>query len=109
MNIPVRGIYNIYAMTSKRQYTIRKVEEKRKIINHLSRIEGQIKGVKKMVEDDKYCNDILIQLAAIDKSIKSLSRTVLNRHMQTCVLEQIKDGNEEVISEVIELLKRFDL
>ncbi len=93
----------------KREKTIREADEKQKIINHLSRLEGQIKGVKKMVNEDKYCNDILVQLAAIDKSIKSLSRTVLNRHMQTCVLEQIKEGKDEVINEVIELLKRFDL
>ena len=93
----------------KREKTIREADEKQKIIHHLSRLEGQIKGVKKMVNEDKYCNDILIQLAAIDKSIKSLSRTVLNRHMQTCVLEQIKEGNDQVMDEVIELLKRFDL
>ena len=61
--------------------TYRAENEKRKIINHLSRIEGQIVGVKKMIEKDTYCNDVLIQLAAIQNSVKSLSNQVLENHL----------------------------
>ena len=81
---------------------------KKKIENRLKRSEGQIRGVSKMVDEDKYCNDILTQLLAINKSIKSLSTDILKGHLSTCVVEDIKNDKLEVINEVMELIGRLD-
>ena len=64
-------------------------------------------GVKKMIENDRYCPDILIQLASIEKSIKSLSSIILDNHMHSCVIKGIKEGDESKIDEVIDLFRRF--
>ena len=81
--------------------------EKKYLKTRLNTIEGQIRGVSKMVEDDKYCNDILIQLLAINKSIKSLSTDILKGHLSTCVVEDIKNDNLDVIDVVMELIGRL--
>ena len=86
---------------------LRPVEEKRAIENRLSRIGGQINGIKAMVEEDRYCGDILIQLAAIDKSVKSLAGVLLERHLHSCLVEDIQNGKSESVDEIIELFKRF--
>jgi DNA-binding FrmR family transcriptional regulator len=86
---------------------VRKQEEKKQIISRLNRLEGQIKGVKKMIEEDRYCNDVLIQLSAIDKAIKSLANLVLDSHMHTCLIERVNSGDYEAIDEVVDLFKRF--
>lgn len=86
---------------------IRKEDEKKQIISRLNRLEGQIKGVRKMIEEDRYCNDVLIQLSAIDKAIKSLANLVLDSHMHTCLIERVNSGDYEAIDEVVDLFKRF--
>ena len=83
-------------------------EEKKYLRTRLNTIEGQIRGVSKMVDEDKYCNDILTQLLAINKSIKSLSTDILKGHLSTCVAEDIKNDKLEVINEVMELIGRLD-
>lgn len=83
-------------------------EEKQKIIKRLNRIEGQVVGIKKMINDDRYCNDILIQLSAIDKSINSLSNYILENHLYSCVSNDLEMGNIEVVDEIISLFKRFN-
>lgn len=92
----------------KTKYTYRTNDVKKKIGNRLNRIEGQIKGIKKMIEDDRYCDDVLIQLSAVDRSIKSLARTILENHMYTCIASSLEQGNLEVIDEVIQLFRRFE-
>lgn len=87
--------------------TIRSEEDKRSLISRLNRIEGQVRGITSMVMDDRYCDDILIQLAAIDKSIKSLSNVLLEKHIKSCVVQNIKNGNEEILDELIQFYKRF--
>ena len=86
---------------------IRSEENKKNLINRISRISGQVDGVKKMIENDRYCPDILIQLASIEKSIKSLSSIILDNHMHSCVIKGIKEGDESKIDEVIDLFRRF--
>ncbi|MCR5423090.1 MAG: metal-sensing transcriptional repressor [Bacilli bacterium] len=86
---------------------IRSEEDKKNLINRISRISGQVDGVKKMIENDRYCPDILIQLASIEKSIKSLSSIILDNHMHSCVIKGIKEGDESKIDEVIDLFRRF--
>ena len=93
--------------TNKRK-TIRSEDEKKKIINHLNRIKGQIKKNKKMVNNDIYCNDILIQVVAVEKSMKSLANSILQTHLYKCVAEDLEKGNLEVIDELISLFKRFN-
>ncbi len=88
--------------------THRSTEEKKLITNRLSRIEGQVKGIKKMIEEDKYCNDILIQLSAIENSIKSLSNHILENHLYSCVTNDLEKGNLEIIDELIRLFKKFN-
>lgn len=88
--------------------TYRNSEEKKVIINRLNRINGQIGGIKKMIENDKYCNDVLIQLSAVEKSVKSLSNHILENHLYTCVSENIESGNVEIINELINIFKKFN-
>ncbi len=86
---------------------VRPKEEKHQLISRVNRISGQMNGIKKMIEDDRYCDDILIQLSAIDKSIKSLANLILERHMNSCLIDNIKKGNYEIINEIVDLFKRF--
>ncbi len=88
--------------------THRKEEEKKTINNRINRIEGQLRGVKKMIEEDAYCNDVLIQLSAIENSVKSLSNCVLQNHLYSCVTKDLKNGNLEIIDELISLFKKFN-
>ena len=88
--------------------TVRSEEEKKKIVNHLNRIKGQINGIEKMVNNDMYCNDILIQVVAAEKSMKSLANSILQNHLYRCVAEDLEKGNLEVIDELISLFKRFN-
>lgn len=88
--------------------TIRSDEEKKALTNHIKRISGSLDGIKKMIEDDRYCNDILIQLSAINSSIKSLSSKLLDYHLKHCVKEAISNDDLTVIDEVVELFKRFN-
>ncbi len=82
-------------------------DEKKVLINRLNRINGQISGIAKMIDNDRYCGDILIQLSAIDKSIKSLANLILDNHMHSCLIENIKTGNYEVLDEIVDLFKKF--
>ena len=82
-------------------------QEKRRMVNRLSRIEGQIKGIKAMVEEDRYCGDVLVQLAAVEKAVAAISREVMQDHLRTCVVERVQAGDVEAVDEVMDLLKRF--
>lgn len=86
---------------------VRSNEEKKQLITRLNRLIGQMNGVSKMIEENRYCDDILIQLSAIDKGIKSLANLLLDNHMHTCLIENIKNGNEEIVDEIVDLFKRF--
>lgn len=83
-------------------------EEKKKLTRRLSIIEGQVRGIKQMIEDDRYCDDILIQITAITNSLKNLGTEMLKSHLSTCVIKDIQDGRLEVIDDVIELFKRMN-
>ena len=87
---------------------IRNEEEKKLLNNRLNRIEGQIRGVRKMISDDAYCNDILIQLSAIENSVKSLSNQMLENHLYTCIARDMENGKFDTIDEIISLFKRFN-
>ena len=88
--------------------TKRSTNDKKLIINRLNRISGQINGITKMIDNDAYCNDVLIQLSAAQNSIKSLSTHILENHLYTCVARDLENGELETIDELISLFKRFN-
>ena len=88
--------------------TIRLENEKKLINNRINRIEGQLKGIKKMIQSDTYCNDVLIQLSAVENSVKSLSNYILENHLYSCVTKDLENGNMEIIDELIGLFKKFN-
>ena len=88
--------------------TKRGPDEKKLIISRLNRISGQINGITKMIENDAYCNDVLVQLSAVKNSVKSLSSHILENHLYTCVTEDLENGNFDTIDELISLFKRFN-
>lgn len=82
-------------------------EEKRALLNRLSRIEGQLRGIRRMVEDDAYCPDILTQSAAASSALEAFSRELLRNHIRTCVVDDIRAGHDETADELIETIRRF--
>jgi len=82
-------------------------DEKRQINNRISRIEGQIRGVRQMIENDKYCDDVLIQISAVNNSIKSLGRILLNNHIKSCVKQELLKGNDDIIEDVIKSFSKL--
>lgn len=85
----------------------RSTDEKTKLINRLSRIEGQVRGLKKMVDENAYCTDILIQTAAVNAAINAFNRELLSKHIRTCVADDIRQGNEQAIDELMTTLQRL--
>ena len=86
---------------------IRDEEEKKALSNRLSRIEGQIRGIRAMVERDAYCADILTQVSAVTAALGSFSKELLGEHIRTCVANDVKNGNGEKLDELIELLGKI--
>lgn len=82
--------------------------EKKIITNRINRISGQLKAINKMVQEDEYCNDILIQLSAIENSVRSLSNHILEKHIYSCVANDLEKGNLEMIDELVSLFKKFN-
>lgn len=88
--------------------TPRTKEEKDKVINRLKRIEGQVRGIQNMVEEDRYCVDILVQISAIQSALKNVGFAVTERHIKHCVTDAIQNGEgEETIDELMSVLKQF--
>lgn len=79
----------------------------RAMVNRLKRIEGQIRGLRGMVEADAYCPDILVQSAAAAAALAAFNRELLARHIETCVVQDIKDGREEVVDELVKVIYRL--
>ena len=93
--------------TQKIKTTKRTEEEKKALTKRLHIIEGQIRGISQMVEKDRYCGDLFIQLVAVEKALKSLGNQILTNHLKNCVISEIKKGNEGIIEEVIMLMKQL--
>lgn len=86
----------------------RKDEEKKYLKTRLNKIEGQVRGISLMIDNDRYCDDILTQISAIEKSLKSLGNEILRNHLSTCVVNEIKNDNLEIINEVMDLIRRLN-
>ena len=83
-------------------------KEERDLINRLNRIDGQVRGLKQMLQDERYCTDILIQVSAIQSALNGFTTKLLSNHIKTCVVQEIKDGNEEnVIAELCDTIKKM--
>lgn len=87
--------------------TERSDEERKKLINRLNRIEGQIRGIRNMVENDAYCPDILVQCSAVNAAVNAFNKDLIASHIHHCVVRNVKEGNEEVIGELVETLKKL--
>ena len=81
--------------------------EYKSLINRLNRIEGQIRGIKVMVENDRYCVDIITQVAAASAALNSFNRELLASHMNSCVVKDIRNGKEDAVDELLTLLKKM--
>lgn len=83
-------------------------KEKDQLLNRLKRIEGQVRGVQKMIEDDRYCVDVLVQVSAINAALKKVGFSLLERHTSHCVSDAIKDGSgEDAIEELMKVMTQF--
>ena len=85
----------------------RSEKEYKDLINRLNRIEGQVRGIKGMVERDVYCIDILVQVAAVNAALNSFNKELLAGHISCCVAENIRNGNDEVIDELVQTLQKL--
>ena len=87
--------------------TPRDAREQKQLKNRISRIIGQLNGIGNMIDDNRYCGDILIQIVAVESALQSLGYIILQDHMQTCVVEEVKKGNEAIMEEAVELIKKL--
>lgn len=87
--------------------TPRSEELQKNLQCRLNRVTGQLNGIKTMIDENRYCGDVLIQLAAAESALKSIAEKVLQEHLETCVVEQIQQGNTEIIGEVMQLMRKF--
>lgn len=85
----------------------RSEEEYKALLNRLSRIEGQVRGIRKMVETDAYCTDILTQVSAVQAALNAFNRELLASHIRTCVAEDIRSGKDETIDELVFTLQKM--
>lgn len=85
----------------------RSEQEYKDLIHRLNRIEGQIRGIKGMVERDAYCTDILIQVSAVNAALNSFNKVLLANHIKTCVTRDIKEGKENTVDELVETLQKL--
>ena len=85
----------------------RSEKEYKDLLNRLNRIEGQVRGVKNMVEKDAYCTDILVQVSAINAALNSFNTVLLSNHIKTCVTRDIREGKDETVDELVTVLQKL--
>ena len=89
------------------KHTVRDGELKKKLLNRLRRIEGQVRGIEALIEEDAYCNDVLIQSAAVNAAMNSFNRELLACHIRGCVARDLRGGNDEIVDELVETLQKL--
>lgn len=87
--------------------TARDPETLRLLQSRLNRMTGQLTGIKKMLDDNRYCGDILTQVAAVEAALQSFGYCILKEHMETCVVEQVQNGNTAIVDEAVELMRKL--
>ena len=95
------------AFACGKKTTVRSEEERRKLIHRLNRIEGQIRGIRGMVEKDAYCTDILMQSAAVNAAVNSFNKDLIANHIRGCVIRDIRKGDESVVDELVKALEKL--
>jgi DNA-binding FrmR family transcriptional regulator len=89
------------------RHKVRTPEEKKKLLTRLKRAEGQIRGIEKMVEDNVYCPDILIQVSAVSSALNSFNKELISCHIHECVADDIRSGNDETLDELVGVLQKL--
>lgn len=89
------------------RHTPRSEEELRQLKNRLNRMVGQLNGIARMLDENRYCGDILIQISAVEKALQGFGYTVLKSHMESCVAEEVRNGNPDIMEETLELMKKL--
>lgn len=89
------------------KHTPRSEKQKKQLQNRLSRMVGQLNGISKMLEENRYCGDILIQVSAVESALQNFGYLILQDHLETCVVEEVQRGNEKIMEETIELVKKL--
>ena len=87
--------------------TPRPEEELRQLKNRLNRMVGQLNGIGRMLDENRYCGDILIQVAAVEKALQGFGYIILKDHMHSCMVEEIQSGNTDIVDEALELVKKL--
>ena len=112
--IKSEGGFPIWQITRRKKvcpcctkHTMRSEEERKKLINRLKRVEGQIRGIIGMLENDAYCNDILIQSAAVNAAVNAFNKELLASHIRNCVARDIREGKDETIDELVATLQKL--
>ncbi len=82
-------------------------EEYKSLVNRLNRIEGQIRGIRGMVEKDAYCTDILVQVSAVNAALNAFNKELLSNHIKTCVAQDIRNGKDETVDELVATLQKL--
>ena len=85
----------------------REEKEYKDLIHRLNRIEGQVRGIRAMVEEERYCVDIITQVSAVTSALNAFNKALLSQHIKTCVADNIRNGNDEVVDELCETLKKL--
>ena len=88
--------------------TPRSEEQIKQLVSRLNRISGQLSGIKKMVEENRYCGDVLVQVSAVESAVRAFGYLVLEEHMRTCVSEKIRAGDEGIVKETVDLIKKLN-
>lgn len=89
------------------KHTHRSAEQKKRLLNRLKRIEGQIRGIEKLVEEDAYCNDILQQSVAAGSALDGFNRELLAAHVRCCVRRELAAGNDDIIEELMQTIQKL--
>lgn len=85
----------------------REEKEYKDLIHRLNRIEGQVRGIRAMVEEERYCVDIITQVSAVTSALNAFNKALLSQHIKTCVADNIRNGNDEVVDELCETLRKL--
>lgn len=96
----------VYNKAGDKMEKERSLETKKKLKNRINRIQGQIQGINKMIDDNRYCIDIIYQLEAIKNAIKSLETLILDEHAHTCLIKALEEGNIKIVDELMEVFKK---
>lgn len=108
VNYMEKDILNIPLHPEKSPAVKRREEEKQRLVNRLKRVEGQVRGIQRMIEDDRYCVDVLVQVSAVSAALKKVGFTLLEHHTRGCVSQAVSEGDgDDAIEELMKVIQQF--